>query len=78
MQIVFSDDSAHLSAQLVSLLYAFGRLVGGKAKGKDSFGVEYKIPWFRTVRNNFIKSIKPISRERVEEKSRDMFKTSRL
>lgn len=43
MNTVFSDDSAHLSAQLVFLLYAFARLVGGKAKGNCSFGVEYKI-----------------------------------
>lgn len=62
MNFVFSDDSAHLSTQLVSLLYAFARLMGGKPKGKGSFGVEYEILWFRFVRNNFIKSIKPIYR----------------
>lgn len=43
MNIGFSDDSAHLSTQLVSLLYAFARLMGGKPKGKGSFGVEYEI-----------------------------------
>lgn len=39
--------------------------------------MEYEIIWFRIVRNNFIKSIKQIYRERVE-KSTDVFKTSRL
>lgn len=34
MNIVFSDDSVHLSAQLVSLLHTFARLVGGEAKGE--------------------------------------------
>lgn len=43
MNIGFSDGSAHLSTQLVSLLYAFARLMGGTPKGKGSFGVEYEI-----------------------------------
>lgn len=41
----------HILPQLVSLSCAFDRLVGGKAKGKGSLGVEYEIPWFRIVRN---------------------------
>lgn len=50
MNIVFSDDSAHLSAELVSLFYAFASLVGGKAKGRGGFEVEYEIIWFRIFR----------------------------
>lgn len=56
MNTVFRDDSAHLSAQLVSLLHAFARLVGGKAKGKGSFGVEYEILWLELLKITLLKA----------------------
>lgn len=48
-----------------------------KAKGKNSFEVEWVISWFRVVRNNFIEGIKPVYRGRGEE-STNVLKTIKL